>query len=267
MRRIVAIACEGETLLATLDGPSEATIGWLFVTGGSQTRVGPHRLYERLAYRLAQAGHAVIRIDRRGVGDSSGNDGGYLTSEPELTAAMKLLRATFPKLNQYLGFGLCDGSTALALFGDRLGLTDLVLANPWVIEPTGDLPPAAAIRGHYARRLADPAAWIRLLKGGVKIGRLARGIAHSIQREDDTLARRFAEGLKGEALVVLADGDGTAQSFASAWRALPAKPIVTTLRIATASHSFANRPAFDALAAAMLSAVAPTTAARVTRRR
>ncbi len=100
-------------------------------------------------------------------------------------------------------------------------------------------------------------AWLKLLGGGVNLRRLARGIAHSVAHEDGTLARRFAQGLGGEALVVLADGDGTAQSFASAWRDLPTKPIVTTLRIATASHSFADPAAFEALAAAMLSAVAP----------
>jgi exosortase A-associated hydrolase 1 len=255
MRRIVAIPCEGETLLATLDGPADATIGWLFATGGSQTRVGPHRLYERLAQRLAEAGHAVVRIDRRGVGDSTGADQGYRASEPDLGAAMVALRSGFPDLNQYFGFGLCDGSTAIALFGEALGLTDLVLANPWVVEPTGDLPPAAAIRGHYAKRLLDPRAWRKLLRGGVDLRRLARGIAHSVAREDGTLALRVAQGIRGEALIVLADGDGTAQAFAAAWRDLPAKPIVTTLRIATASHSFANPAAFEALVAAMLSAV------------
>ena len=82
MRAIAAISCEGDTLYATLDGPADATVGWLFATGGSQTRVGPHRLYERLAARMASAGHAVVRIDRRGIGDSSGVDRGYLRATP-----------------------------------------------------------------------------------------------------------------------------------------------------------------------------------------
>ena len=263
MRAIAAISCEGDTLYATLDGPADATVGWLFATGGSQTRVGPHRLYERLAARLAAAGHAVVRIDRRGVGDSSGVDQGYLSSDADLSAAATLLRQRSPGLKQWLGFGLCDGATALALYGDKLGLTDLVLANPWVIEPSGDLPAAAAIRGHYAKRFFDPRAWLKLLRGGVNIRRLLRGIARSVAQEDGTLARRFAHGIRGETLVVLADGDGTAQNFAAAWRGLETKPIVTTLRIATASHSFADPAAFEALAAAMLSAVAPP----VTRRR
>lgn len=247
MRRIIPVTCAGETLAATIDGPAEANIGWLFVTGGRQTRVGPHRLYERLAHRMAQAGHAVIRVDRRGIGDSGGADGGYLASAPELDAALAALKGRFLLLETVLGFGLCDGATALVVHG--LPLDGIVAANPWVVEPKDGLPPAAAIRSHYARNLLDPAAWRRLLSGRVNLQRLARGLARTRTKEDDSLARRFAENA-GKTCIVLAEGDGTAQAFAAAWKGL--KTQATPISVPTASHSFADAPAFTALASALL---------------
>jgi exosortase A-associated hydrolase 1 len=231
--------------------------GWLFVVGGSQTRVGPHRLYERLAARLAQAGHAVIRFDRRGVGDSSGEDAGYLGSAADIEAALDAFRHNFPSLSSIFGFGLCDGASAIALVAPKL--SGAVLANPWVIEPVDDLPPAAAIRGHYARRLIDPRAWLRLIGGGVNLRRLARGLLRSGKREDGSLARRFADGAPPNSRIVLAEGDGTAQAFAAAWRTLKGgTPPVEIVSIPTASHSFADPPAFEALANALLDYSAAT---------
>lgn len=257
MRTIIAFSCEGERLLATLDGPADAAIGWLFVVGGSQTRVGPHRLYERLAARLAESGQAVLRFDRRGVGDSSGPDLGYLDSAADLRAALDTLKRHFPGLSSIFGFGLCDGASAIALAAPDL--SGAVLANPWVVEPTDDLPPAAAIRGHYARRLLDPRAWARLIGGGVNLGRLARGILRAGRREDDSLVRRFATGAPRNSRIVLAEGDGTAQVFAAAWRSLKGKRHpATILSIPTVSHSFADPPAFAALARALLDYSAAT---------
>jgi exosortase A-associated hydrolase 1 len=259
LRSIFTIPCKDGHLLATADGPADAKTGWLFVVGGSQTRVGPHRLYERLAARLGAAGYAVLRFDRPGVGDSAGEDQGYLESSAAIEAAANALRLRFPDIKQIIGFGLCDGASALTLHGRRLGLTAAVLANPWVVEPQGDLPPAAAIRGHYRQRMLDPHAWLRLLKGGVNLRRLVRGLAHSRSREDDSLVRRFAAGLPPVAHIVLAEGDGTAQAFAAAWQGLAADipPTATILRIPTPSHSFADPAAFEALADAMLQAVTP----------
>ncbi len=254
LRRILTITCESEKMLATCDGPPNAAIGWLFVVGGTQTRVGPHRLYERLATRLSDAGQAVLRFDRRGVGDSTGEDPDYFGSHADIAAAWRALRNEFPNLHQVFGFGLCDGASALALHGRGAELDGAVLANPWVVEPQDDLPPAAAIRGHYRRRLLDPGAWRRLLTGGVDFGKLARGITHCRAREDDQLVQRFAAGLPDAPQIVLAEGDGTAQAFAAAWRDLAAntRPAASILRIPTSSHSFADPPAFEALAGALL---------------
>ena len=257
MRRIIPLICEGQDLLATLDGPADAKKGWLFVVGGTQTRVGPHRLYERLSARLAQAGQAVIRFDRRGVGDSGGLDSGYLESAAEIDAAGDALKYHFPDLSEIFGFGLCDGASAIAEAAPSL--SGAVLANPWVVEPTDDLPPAAAIRGHYARRLLDPRAWGRLLGGGVNLRRLARGLLRSGARADDSLVRRFAAGIPQDSRIVLAEGDGTAQAFSAAWRGLAGKrPRVEIVTVSTASHSFADPPAFEALAKALLDYSAAT---------
>jgi exosortase A-associated hydrolase 1 len=251
VRRLATIPFGAAWLAATLDGPPDATTGWVFVTGGTQTRVGPHRLYERLARYVADRGEAVIRFDRPGVGDSPGEDAGYLDSGTGIAVAARALREAFPQVTTLAGFGLCDGATALALHGRAAGISRLVVANPWVVEPTDDLPPAAAIRGYYARRLLDPRAWWKLVCGGVNLGRLARGVARSATRDDAALAERFAKGVPDATAVVLAQGDGTAQAFDGAWRQLADAPAIETITVASASHSFAEPAAFDALARAV----------------
>jgi exosortase A-associated hydrolase 1 len=257
LRDISSIHCEDEELLVTFDGSDNAAIGWLFVVGGSQTRVGPHRLYERLALRLAEAGHSVIRFDRRGVGDSTGEDRGYEASVADIDAALVAFKSRFPSLAAIHGFGLCDGASAIALAAPKI--SGAVLANPWVVEPVDDLPPAAAIRGHYRRRLLDPAAWRRLTRGGVSFRKLARGLMRSRATEDDSLLRRFVDGMPHRSRIVLAEGDGTAQAFAAAWRGFKGrKPAATIVSIPTASHSFADPVAFETLAQALLTYSAAT---------
>ncbi len=53
MRRLLTFDCDGAALGASLDAATGST-GLLMVTGGTQTRIGSHRMYERLAKRLAQ---------------------------------------------------------------------------------------------------------------------------------------------------------------------------------------------------------------------
>jgi hypothetical protein len=53
MRRLLSFDCEGAALGASLDS-AEGSTGLLLVTGGTQTRIGSHRMFERLAAALAR---------------------------------------------------------------------------------------------------------------------------------------------------------------------------------------------------------------------
>ena len=44
----------------------------VFLSPGIKSRVGPHRLYVKMAERFTQMGFAVLRVDPEGLGDSEG---------------------------------------------------------------------------------------------------------------------------------------------------------------------------------------------------
>ena len=246
MRRLIAFPCAGATLMGSLDeGPG--TTGLLIVSGGSEIRCGAHRGMALLAQRLAEAGHPVFRFDRRGVGDSTGEDLGWRESAPDIAAAAATFSAELPQLRRLVAFGNCDAATALALFHRAAAIDALVLANPWAVEQSDSLPPAAAIRARYAERLRDPLEWRRLLTGGVNFRKLASGlrkISTDNSEDDAGLATELVAALGNASLPVtllLAERDNTAIAFARAWQHAAALPIHYTVeRRDTASHSFAS---------------------------
>lgn len=261
MRRLLSFACDGATLGATLDGADGGT-GVLIVTGGSQTRIGAHRSFERLAMGLAQAGHPVFRYDRRGVGDSEGADPGFRDSGPDLRAAAQAFRAECPQLDRIVGFGLCDGATALALFGADAGVHALLLANPWFVEAGSGDPPAAAIRRHYRGRLLSLDGWKKLLGGGVSYRKLLKGLGKIAASASTDLAAAVAASLERKPLpltLILAEGDATAIAAYAEWkspafrrvRAMASEPV----SIDTDAHTFAKSGDFEKLLSGILNAL------------
>jgi exosortase A-associated hydrolase 1 len=242
MRRVITFSCGGEMLVGTLD-EAAGTTGLLIVSGGNEIRIGAHRGMTALAANLARSGTPVFRYDRRGIGDSSGENEGFERSAEDMAAAVAAFRAAVPTVTRIVGFGNCDAATALALFHRQAGIDALVLANPWTIDRADDLPPAAAIRARYVERLKDPATYLRLLRGGVDIRKLFRGLWRISERqsqEDDALAVRLAAALSGTTpvTIVLAERDATAIAYADVMHAIDLP--VTTHVIHTASHSFAR---------------------------
>ena len=261
MRRWLSIPCEGEWLGTALDDGG-GTLGVLMVSGGTELACGAHGGMAAVAAQLAEAGTCVLRFDRRGVGDSTGEDPGFLGSAPDIAAALAMLKAECPQVSRVVATGNCDAACALLLA--EVKVDALVLTNVWLDreEPQGDapaLPPPAAIRRRYLARLASPREWWRLVSGGVDLGKLARGLSAARRGATPTaLSDRLATALAAidiPVTVLLADDDATAIGFADALERAPLKSASTWLDVRpypSRSHSFAEAADREALVDAIL---------------
>lgn len=217
--------CGSLNLAGTLDtAPGHA--GLLIVTGGNEIRSGAFGGQAALAARIAAAGFPVYRFDRRGVGDSEGENRGFRRSAKDIAAAADAFRAMTPHLSRLVAFGNCDAASALML-AQGAGADALVLSNPWTIEPTASdsddtSPPPAAVRARYLEKLKNPREVMRLLGGGVDLRKLGRGIRQALRPSPppSSLAQEMAAGLAsftGPVRILLATADRTAQVFEAAW--------------------------------------------------
>ncbi len=202
------------------------TTGLLIVSGGNEIRSGAFSGQSRLAIEVAKAGFPVFRFDRRGIGDSEGENRGFRSSAGDIKAACHAFRAIAPQVERVFGFGNCDAASALMLMSGE-GFDGLILSNPWTIDDKGadtpdSTPPASAIRARYAEKLKNPAEIVRLLRGGVDLKKLARGLVKSAATSPSAsdLAKEISEGLakfNGAVDFLLAGADRTAQVFEEIW--------------------------------------------------
>lgn len=216
--------CGSLMLSGSLDTAPGIT-GLLIVSGGNEIRSGAFSGQSQLAARIARKGFPVFRFDRRGVGDSEGENRGFRKSAGDVEAAIEAFRAMAPQVERVFAFGNCDAASALML-AEGKGFDGLILSNPWTIEDeqSDTTPPPAAIRSRYAEKLKDPREWARLLKGGVNLGKLAKGLAKSVGPDSapSSLAEEMKQGLAqfdGPVNLLVASADRTAQVFESHWDA------------------------------------------------
>ena len=256
-RHHLEFPCGSTRLAGTLD-TAAATTGLLIVSGGNEVRAGAFNGQSRLAAQVAEAGFPVFRFDRRGIGDSEGENRGFRSSGKDIQSALHTFRALVPAMSRVVAFGNCDAASALMLTGGS-GADALVLSNPWTVEEVAgeQAPmPSSAVRARYAAKLRNPRELARLLTGGVNLAKLARGLAHSVRSKaaPSSLAEELAGGLanfSGPVRILLAETDRTAQLFAENWD--PADPRVT--RCPRAGHAYAEPHAAAWLRAQVLDAL------------
>lgn len=262
-RRHFSIACEQDRMVASLD-EATGTTGLLIVTGGNETRSGAWNGQALFARRIAETGHPVLRFDRRGVGDSEGENRGFAGSAPDLAAAAAAFREQCPHITRIVGLGNCDAASALMLAGGA-DLDALVLSNPWTFEASeaegGDDAPAEVVRDHYRRRLSDPTAIKRLLTGKVSLPQLTRSLIAALHPSSTasgdssaSLIGAMAQGIAeypGSVRFLVAERDRTGLAFVSRWK----KGDQRIRKCAGATHSYVEPHAQDWLAAQVLEAL------------
>ena len=256
IRHHLSFNCKGLMLVGTLDDGGGDT-GVLVVSGGNEIRSGAFAGQALLAERLAGTGIAVFRFDRRGVGDSEGANGEFLSAGPDIAAALAAFRAARPGLKRIAGFGNCDAASALML-AKGAGLDALVLANPWTLENEEAPLPPAAIRDHYRQRLNDPRAILRLLGGKVSPGKLISSLRDAMRPPPPptSLAQDMAAGIAqfpGNVRFLLAERDRTAQAFLSVWT----KEDQRIRRCSDATHGFVEPHAREWLTEQLLDVLRP----------
>ena len=254
----LVMSCGGCDLVGIVHESGSRKSGIVCVAGGGQYRVGSHRLYVQLARRWAAAGHAVLRFDQRGVGDSDGRFGGFENTLEDITEAVDRFRRVCPDTQRTYLFGLCDSAAAVLMAAPALqDLGGLVLVNPWV--HSSDLEARTRLSRYYTARLRSRDFWSKLSRGKIDLGSSARSllgyvreVAGASRRGAATTpnyVRRMLQALatfEGEILVVLSGQDLVAQQFRQLvavepeWRSALDRANVTIVNLESADYTFSR---------------------------
>ncbi len=228
--------------------------GIVIISGGTQTRVGAHRGLWRLAKGLVRHDRAVLRFDRRGFGDSTGQPGSFETLDDEIICAVRALRSACPAIQNLVLLGHCDGaSAALLAAGDLdnevgLAATHLILMNPWA--RTEKTAAAAAVRHNYGAKLSELATWKRLFHGQINLKKAIVSIFNglkaklTIRSQEPTgfISRMALAWTKSKCRISIIHGtaDATAQEFEMVSKTWHREAPLSYYLVTGGDHSFST---------------------------
>jgi pimeloyl-ACP methyl ester carboxylesterase len=169
-------------------GATERT-GVLLLNAGLVPRVGPNRMYVRLARSLARAGRPVLRFDFSGVGDSDARRDTVRFEQgavEETRLAMDLL-ADREGCTRFATLGLCSGAEIAfkaACADERVVGAAMINAPRYLEEPAPELVArlerVQAARYYWGVALFKPKNWLRVLGGRAQFGAMLSAFLHKL---------------------------------------------------------------------------------------
>lgn len=178
-------------VLARPDQRTDRPLVILF-NAGAVHHVGPNRIYVDLARGLAAAGVPCLRVDLETLGDSVLDDA-WRENYPYPRTAMRDVACAFDFARRELGYarvipaGLCSGAHMAFHAGldPSHALDEVMLINPlvfyWKEGMSLDTSTKFEDMEQYRKSARDPERWKKLLRGEVKMKRLAEVLAgHAI---------------------------------------------------------------------------------------
>ncbi|HXB57691.1 MAG TPA: alpha/beta fold hydrolase [Vicinamibacteria bacterium] len=166
---------EEKSLVAVITEPSGALgrerPAVIFLNAGVLHRVGPNRIHVRLARELARHGFVSMRFDFSGLGDSRSrrDPTPFVESAVAETRQGMDLLASSRGAQSFLLIGICSGAdNALR----AAGLDERVVGTA-LIEPYG-IPAPGFLLYSYRRKILNPLAWWRLLRGRSELWEMLR---------------------------------------------------------------------------------------------
>ncbi|MBI1398037.1 MAG: alpha/beta fold hydrolase [Betaproteobacteria bacterium] len=183
----------------------------VLLNSGLIHRVGPSRLYVRLARRLAALGMPVLRLDLSSLGDSDVR----ADNLPLLEAIVQDPRDAMNDLavagyRRFVLFGICSGAYAAfktACADERVAGAILVNPQDFVGDP--EWVSHAWAQRYWSKSLFSPRAWLNLLTGRIEYRRLFTVLwrqATRLVRGGGSKVEDTTRGLKAELDAVLARG-------------------------------------------------------------
>ena len=249
----------------------------LMLNVGGNYRIGPNRIYTRLARSIAQAGYCALRFDLPGLGDSpaphefSMRDLYSQDTTPQVRAAIDFLSDR--GCSHFYLLGICSGSFVAfqsALADERV--TGQVLMNSRLLEwrqASADGQWQEAMQqpykssSFYRRQLLRPEVYRRLLRGDIDVrgisrrltallvARWQRGLRKLLAKpepQDDVLSKvkRLSARGTGTLLLVTEDDDGRDYlefHFGRRGSYLRDDPNFKMVLVQNSDHTFTDDPA------------------------